>query len=922
MKNNAFCFCKTLKNGLLLAFLLLFNLLQAQDHTWWINTPEGREQLQLDNTQVLVDFSESIDAAKKASILEKFSKQLIATNLLDLPQWDATVLPLQAGLSQREVYTLLTDLNQTPGIRYGAPFLRHNDGTLLGVLDQINVGIKKPSDLSWVSRFCRENGLELPTTNEFDQTILKIKVTDNRMGRALEVAEELTASGRLLFAEVNFILVMTPFNTNDPLRPAQWSQTNTGSYWNGSNWVNVGISDADMDVTEAWSITKGTSSIKVAVIDDGVQTNHPDLAANMLSGYDAIGQGTGGNPTGNDLHGTACAGIIAATGNNNLGLVGNAYQCKIIPVRVGYTPPGQNVWFSTPEGMANGINWSWQTAGAAVLSNSWGGGPSSSIINTAITNAVVNGRNGKGSLVFFATGNDDVSSVSFPARYADAIAVGASNMCDTRKRKTTSCDGETNWGSNYGTGIDVVAPGVKIVTTDLTGGAGANGGDYNLFFNGTSSACPNAASVGALILSVNNNLTYAQARAILESTCEKVGGYSYNSNSNQLNGSWNSEMGYGRVNARNACQAAQTPTCSSPTTAQLSATNITSSSAKLNCNVSGVERYDWAYRLVGASSWTDLSSTTANNVSISGLQSNKQYEFKAAVRCNGGTWSSWSAVKTFNTSSTGGSAPANDPVCNASPITAGSSCSNTSGTTSGATPTFTDALCGTTNPKDVWYKCVIPSTGKVTFRTTAGSLTDAVMAVFWGSSCTSLSYVACEDDNSNGNGSYMPVMTITGQAGTQLWIRVWGYNNAGGTFSICAMNYSTANFNGEPEGPVYHIDPTQMNPYPVEKVQPEVADILTDRDQEAEKTDMGAIGKVYPNPSTGFVTLPLILTEEASVDVMICDVLGSVVYRSNRTEMPGEHQLSLDLGALQPGIYTLRCSSGELTQVQQLQVMR
>jgi hypothetical protein len=335
-----------------------------------------------------------------------------------------------------------------------------------------------------------------------------------------------------------------------------------------------------------------------------------------------------------------------------------------------------------------------------------------------------------------------------------------------------------------------------------------------------------------------------------------------------------------------------------------------------------VERYDWAYRLVGASSWTDLSSTTANNVSISGLQSNKQYEFKAAVRCNGGTWSSWSTVKTFNTSSTGGSAPANDPVCNASPITAGSSCSNTSGTTSGATPTFTDALCGTTNPKDVWYKCVIPSTGKVTFRTTAGSLTDAVMAVFWGSGCTSLNYVACEDDNDNGNGSYMPVMTITGQAGTQLWIRVWGYNNAGGTFSICAMNYSTANFNGEPEGPVYHIDPTQMNPYPVEEAQPDVAVVLTDRDQASEKTDLGAIGKVYPNPSNGFVTLPLMLTEEASVEVWISDVLGSVVYRSNWTKMAGDHQVSLDLGSLQPGIYTLRCSSGEVTEVQQLQVMR
>lgn len=922
MKNNVLCLGNALKIGFLFAFLLLMNQLHAQNHAWWITTPEGRIQLQLANTQVLVDFSEGIEGAKKAGILEKFSKQLMVANILELPQWDATVLPLRPGMAQTEVYALLTDLNKIDGIRYAAPFLRHEDGTLVGVLDQINVGIHKSSDVAWVSKFCRENGLEMPKINEFDAKILKIKVPDNRMGRALEVAEELTASGRLLFAEVDFMLVMTPFNTNDPLRPAQWSQTNTGSYWNGSNWVNVGVNDADMDVTETWSITKGSSTIRVAVIDDGVQTNHPDLAANMLSGYDAIGQGTGGNPTGNDLHGTACAGIIAATGNNNLGLVGNAYQCKIIPVRVAYTPPGQNNWYSTASGMANGINWAWQTAGAAVLSNSWGAPQSSSVINSAITNAVVNGRNGKGSLVFFATGNDDVSTVSFPARYADAIAVGASNMCDTRKRKTTSCDGETNWGSNYGTGIDVVAPGVKIVTTDLTGPAGANNGDYNLFFNGTSSACPNAASVGALILSVNNNLTYAQARALLESTCEKVGGYSYSSNGNQPNGSWNIEMGYGRINAKNACQAAQNPGCSAPTTTQLSATNVTATSAKLNCGVSGVERYDWAYRQVGASSWTDLSSTTTNNVSISGLQSNKQYEFKAAVRCNGGTWSDWSATKTFNTGSTGGSAPVNDPVCNATQITAGSSCSYTSGTTSGATPTFTDGMCGTNNPKDVWYKCVIPSTGKVTFRTTAGSLTDALMAVFWGSGCTSLNYVACEDDNDNGNGSYMPVMTITGQPGTQLWVRIWGYNNTGGTFNICAMNYSTANFNGEPDGPVYHIDPTQSQPYPADGVWLDATESLVNRDEAAEKPDMGAIGKVYPNPATGLVTLPLNLQEESGVEVMISDVLGSVVYRRQWTELAGEHQAALDLGALQPGIYSLRCSSGGLTQVQQLQIIR
>jgi hypothetical protein len=366
---------------------------------------------------------------------------------------------------------------------------------------------------------------------------------------------------------------------------------------------------------------------------------------------------------------------------------------------------------------------------------------------------------------------------------------------------------------------------------------------------------------------------------------------------------------------------AQNPTCAAPTSAQLSATNITSNSAKLNCSVSGVQTYDWAYRLVGASSWTNLSSTTSNNVSISGLQANKQYEFRAAVRCNNSVWSSWSAVKTFSTTGAGSSAPANDAVCNAISITAGSSCSYRAGATVGATPTFTDAMCGTSNPKDVWYKCVIPSSGKVTFRTTAGSLTDAVMAVFWGSNCTGLNYVACEDDNNNGNGSYMPVMTITGQAGTQLWIRVWGYENAGGTFSICAMNYSTADFGGADEGVVYNIDPTQLNPYPADQAIVYEEMQASDREM-ASLSAQASVGKVFPNPATEQALLPYSLTAAGTVQIVLCDLLGRTVQTQVFEQAAGDQQAALDLSALHPGVYSVRFRCGDLVQVQQLQVVR
>ncbi|RTY83162.1 T9SS type A sorting domain-containing protein [Flavobacterium sp. ZB4P23] len=317
-----------------------------------------------------------------------------------------------------------------------------------------------------------------------------------------------------------------------------------------------GVIDADMDVEEAWSYTTG-NDIKVAIIDEGVDLNHPDLMANLLLGYDATGGNSNGGPniTTDDSHGTACAGIVAAVGNNNLGVAGIAYNSKILPVRIAYTngyPLGdqRRKWISSDTWIANGISWAVQN-GADVLSNSWGGGSPSTTITNAINNAVTNGRNGKGCIVLFSSGNEN-TAVSYPATLPNVIAVGASSMCDQRKTPT-SCDGETRWGSNYGTGIDVIAPGVQIFTTDISGLSGYGTADYISDFNGTSSACPNVAGVVALILSVKPSLTGIEARQILESSTDKINGYSYSSSiSGQPNGTWNNEVGYGRINALKA----------------------------------------------------------------------------------------------------------------------------------------------------------------------------------------------------------------------------------------------------------------------------------------------------------------------------------------------------------------------------------
>lgn len=578
------------------------------------------------NDQILVRFSEGLSFEQKSEILAKTGGlKLERTDVLPAP--DVSIVRI-SGAGTEEISRILAKLNSLSSVVYANPFLVYEDGTYQGIQDRIIVRLKSDKDLALMNKIAKGFNLSIAERNEFDPLMFVLRTSKESKGNALEIANKLAESNAFDYAEPDFLLLLKRFNTNDGFLGYQWSLNNTGS----SIQYN-GTPGADMHVFNAWGITNGSSSIKVAVIDEGVDLNHPDLQANLLGGYDATGQGSGGHPSGDDAHGTACAGIIAGVGNNNLGVAGVAYSCKIIPVRIAYGNQQGN-WVTSNTWIGNALNWAWQTAGADVLSNSWGGGSSSSTINNAISGAVTNGRGGLGAPVLFAAGNDNGAN-SYPATVSNTISVIAMSMCYERKNPS-SCDGENWWGSNYGAGADIAAPGVKIATTDISGSAGYSTSDYTGTFNGTSSATPNAAGVMALILSANPGLSQSQARYALESTCRKVGSYTYNAGvSGQPNGTWSNDLGYGLVDAYAAVlsvspqvaddagistiSAPSGTICATSATPQLTLNNYgsnTLNSVTINyqLDAGSVQTYNWSGSLASASSTT----VTLPSVSFSG----------------------------------------------------------------------------------------------------------------------------------------------------------------------------------------------------------------------------------------------------------------------------------------------------------------
>ncbi|MGI9278663.1 MAG: S8 family serine peptidase [Endozoicomonas sp.] len=344
-----------------------------------------------------------------------------------------------------------------------------------------------------------------------------------------QLAAEISQQSNVLYAEPDYI--MYPMATpNDTRYNEQWH------YFESAGGINL---------PAAWDITTGSPSITVAVIDTGIRS-HADLAPNLVAGYDFISDtnvsqdgngrdsdasdvgdwapagacGTDGNgqpyppsETTSSWHGTHVAGTISAASNNNTGIAGVSWNTKIQPIRVlgrcgGYTS-------DITDGMrwAAGLSVSGVPANATpakVLNLSLGGGSPCSQTYTDAINSV----RAAGATVVVAAGNSNQNASGFSPASCDGVITVASN-----KR-----DGGRAYYSNYGSVVDIAAPGGETqnpangVLSTLNSGQKGPGSDSYAFYQGTSMAAPHVAGVAALMYSVKSDLTPDQVETIIENS--------------------------------------------------------------------------------------------------------------------------------------------------------------------------------------------------------------------------------------------------------------------------------------------------------------------------------------------------------------------------------------------------------------------
>lgn len=326
---------------------------------------------------------------------------------------------------------------------------------------------------------------------------LGVQVVEVPQGRAAEKVASYSRNSHVEFAEPDYI-AKAVFTPNDPYFERQWGMSK-------------------IQGPQAWDLSTGSERIAVAILDSGIDQDHEDLASQVIASVNFTNSRTVDDRFG---HGTHVAGIASAITNNALGVAGLGYRTVLFNVKVlGDEGQGFYSW------VARGILWAAQN-GAKVINLSLGGNKPSKVLERAVELAW-----SKGVIIVAAAGNDNTSSPFYPAAYPQCIAVAALDPEDVRA-----------FFSNYGSWVDIAAPGVDIFSTTpnhdnyIHKYGIALGYDY---LSGTSMASPHVASTAALVWARYPYLKNEEVRWRIERSVDPATGF---------------DTPVGRVNAYRALQ--------------------------------------------------------------------------------------------------------------------------------------------------------------------------------------------------------------------------------------------------------------------------------------------------------------------------------------------------------------------------------
>ncbi len=451
-----------------------------------------------------------------------------------------------------------TLLGTEDGIRFAGRGLMTPDGEPIVYTENLFVQFDNDLSATACKRLLKAHGLEIKRSLHYAYNAYFLALPEGSGHRVFEAARQLLDLDEVALCHPELVRELS----KKAAFPQQWHLKATQ--------INGTRVNQHANVEAAWSLSKGDGVI-IAVIDDGLDMTHEEFvgAGKIVAPRDTTGGDNDPTPRGGDSHGTACAGVAAA--NGQVGASGVAPHARIMPIR----------FVSSLGSQAEADAFVWAADhGADVISCSWGPTdgawwddadpqhavrvPLPDASRLAIDYAISQGRNGKGCVITWAAGNgnEPVDHDGY-ASYEKVIAIAACN--DRGTRAVYSDTGSALWcafpSNNFARpGLPgPLTPG--IWTTDVSGPLGQNPGDpergdaaghYTNSFGGTSSACPGAAGVAALVLARNPELNWQQVKVVLKESCDKI---------DAQNGAYDQEghsplYGYGRLNAKRAVELA------------------------------------------------------------------------------------------------------------------------------------------------------------------------------------------------------------------------------------------------------------------------------------------------------------------------------------------------------------------------------